>query len=131
MAREDEVNPVIGSAEYAFEHTALVTLNTEGIQSAAKFIYKKVCAESYRPQTWREQPLHIVPPTPFDPIHPKTKLTLDYIFLISALNFSFWSDKEASNGRFAIEWRQSWTDTESPNTTWSGYWSLLAAINKG
>lgn len=129
----------------------MVTLNEKGIQTAATFvsafdalyslsftytntiqIYRRIISESYKPQTWRDQPLHLVPPCPFDPNHPKTRLVLDYIFLISALNFSFWSDKEESPQRFAIEWRRSWSEPpETPTRLWTGYWSLLAAINKG
>ncbi|KAH8114472.1 hypothetical protein DFH11DRAFT_1688975 [Phellopilus nigrolimitatus] len=56
----------------------------------------------------------------------------DWIFLISALNFSFWSDKEGSadgeRTRFGVEWRSGWGSDE--RRVWTGYWSLVAAVNR-
>jgi len=69
---------------------------------------------------------------PYNPNNPKTKLVLDYIFLVSALNFSFWSDKERESERYGVEWRLGWSSPyDGPTEVWTGYWSLLAAINKG
>ena len=82
----------------------------------------------YSPCTWRTQPLHIVPPQPYSPSDPKTKATLDWIFLVSSLNFSFWSDLP-SDKRFGIEWRKAWDSDE--RVVHTGYWSLVAALNRG
>lgn len=53
---------------------------------------------------------------------------LDWIFLISALNFSFWSEKEGRPDRYGVEWRTAWISKEKK--VWSGYWSLVASLNR-
>lgn len=83
--------------------------------------------DEYTPRTWRTQPLHLCPPEPYHPDAPGTRATLDWIFLVSALNFSFWSPY--TKGRYAVEWRTGWDDPEY--TLHTGYWCLLAAINRG
>lgn len=86
-------------------------------------------AESYTPRTWRAQPLHICPPEPYSASDPLTRECLNWIFLISSLNFSFWSEREGSEERYGVEWRTGWdTETRAVHT---GYWSLVAALNRG
>lgn len=89
----------------------------------------RMFVESYTPRTWRTQPLHICPPEPFSTSDPLTKECLNWIFLISSLNFSFWSEREGSEERYGVEWRAGW-DTET-RTIHTGYWSLVAALNRG
>ena len=87
---------------------------------------------AYSPRTWRTIPLHLLPPDDdrIEPIlNPLAKPTLDWVFLISALNFSFWSQYEGTDKRYAVEWREGWG--LEGRKTWNGYWSLLAAINRG
>jgi len=92
-------------------------------------IQEKLRSESYTPRTWRTHPLHICPPEPYSPSDPLTKATLNWIFLISSLNFSFWSEKEGQPDRYGIEWRAGWDLEEK--VIWTGYWSLVAALNRG
>jgi hypothetical protein len=73
--------------------------------------------------------LHICPPEPYSPEDPLTKDTLNWIFLISSLNFSFWSEKEGQHDRYGVEWRADWKSEKS--VVWTGYWSLVAALNRG
>jgi hypothetical protein len=54
---------------------------------------------------------------------------LDWIFLISALNFSFWSEREGLPNCYGVEWQEGWES--SRRSVWTGYWSLVAALNKG
>jgi len=86
--------------------------------------------QSYTPTIWRQNPMHLSPPTPFDPTHPGVKQTLDWIFLISALNFSFWSELEGQPTRYGVTWRAGW-DESLPEQKWEGYWSLVASLNRG
>jgi Potential Queuosine, Q, salvage protein family len=86
-------------------------------------------SETYTPRTWRTNPLHLLPPEPFHLSDPKTKACLDWIFVISSLNFSFWSEKDDHPDRYGVKWRESWTSDK--RTVWTGYWSLVAAINRG
>ncbi|THH02941.1 hypothetical protein EW145_g6675 [Phellinidium pouzarii] len=127
-----EGNPVVESAKYVFERTNLVSLDERGIEGAARYISQKLVEETYTPSTWRTHPLHLCPPTHFSRTDPCTRATLNWIFLISSLNFSFWSEKEGTeNGeheRFGVEWRAGWGSEE--RRVWTGYWSLVAAINR-
>ncbi|KAJ3556504.1 hypothetical protein NM688_g1993 [Phlebia brevispora] len=122
------VNPVVDGSNYALAATDLVQINEEGIKAAAKYISSKFKSDSYTPRTWRTHPLHLCPPEPYSPSDPRTAACLDWIFLISSLNFSFWSEREGHADRFGIEWREGW-DTEA-RTVHTGYWSLVAAIDK-
>jgi hypothetical protein len=64
---------------------------------------------------------------------PRTSASLDWIFLISSLNFSFWSEKCGSE-RYGVQWRESWTSGEKDGErvkVFTGYRSLVAAINRG
>lgn len=80
----------------------------------------------YTPRTWRTHPLHMLPPD--DGTLNGVEPVLNWIFLVSALNFSFWSELGDAE-RYAVEWRAGWASTERER--WSGYWSLVAAINRG
>ncbi|KIJ62549.1 hypothetical protein HYDPIDRAFT_114191 [Hydnomerulius pinastri MD-312] len=122
------VNPVIPSCEYALAETKLVQVSEVGVKNAAKYISQKMLAESYSPRTWRTHPLHICPPEPYSPTESLTKECLNWIFLISSLNFSFWSEKEGTSERYGVDWRKGW-DTEE-RTVHTGYWSLVAALNR-
>jgi len=64
---------------------------------------------------------------------PRTTASLDWIFLISSLNFSFWSDKRSSE-RYGVQWRESRTSGDKDGErvqVFTGYRSLVAAINRG
>jgi hypothetical protein len=67
---------------------------------------------------------------PFDPTDIRTKECLDWIFLVSALNFSFWSELNGLPTRYGVIWKTGW-DEDTEEQKWEGYWSLLAALNKG
>ena len=78
---------------------------------------------SYTPRTWRTHPLHLCPPEPYEP-NDDTRQVIDYIFLISSLNFSFWTDK-AEEHRYAVEWWNSWScrtyKLQAPVCVWGLY----------
>ncbi|ESK96171.1 conserved eukaryotic protein [Moniliophthora roreri MCA 2997] len=121
-------NPVKECAEYAYKKANLVRVNPEGVSIAARYIRDKLLSESYSPRTWRTHALHILPREPYSPSDSWNKTVLDWIFLISSLNFSFWSEKEGQPDRYGVEWQSSWDDKEKK--VWTGYWSLVAALNK-
>ena len=66
---------------------------------------------------------------PFKPEDPLNKSVLDWIFLISSLNFSFWSELEGKPDRYGVEWFSGWDSNE--HKVWTGYWSLVASLNRG
>ncbi|KAG1742305.1 uncharacterized protein EDB91DRAFT_306106 [Suillus paluster] len=121
-------NPVISSAEFVLEQTNVVKINNDAVKKAAQYILRKLSSESYTPRTWRTHPLHIFPPEPYDPDDIVTGACLNWIFLISSLNFSFWSEKEGQPDRYGVEWRTSWGSETT--TVHTGYWSLVAALNR-
>jgi Potential Queuosine, Q, salvage protein family len=92
-------------------------------------IGNRLVKDGYTPRTWHSHPLHLGPPEPYDPAHPGTRATLDWIFLISALNFNFWSHLNGSDDCFGVEWREGWDNERRMVHT--GYWSLVAALDRG
>ncbi|KAG8214536.1 hypothetical protein J3R82DRAFT_9597 [Butyriboletus roseoflavus] len=122
------INPVVPSCEHALAETNIVHISEDGVKKAAEYISLRMFMESYTPRTWRTHPLHICPPEPYSASDPLTKACLNWIFLISSLNFSFWSEREGSAERYGVEWRKGWdTETRAVHT---GYWSLVAALNR-
>ncbi|TRM63880.1 hypothetical protein BD626DRAFT_401421 [Schizophyllum amplum] len=121
-------NPVIDGCKFAHERTDIVEIDEEGVYAAAQYIHHKMSSESYSPQTWRTHPLHIIPDDR-RPLHDAANVrVLDWLFLISSLNFSFWSEKEGSPARYGVEWQESWTSPKP--RVYTGYWSLVAALNR-
>ncbi|KAI0753368.1 hypothetical protein C8Q80DRAFT_1096903 [Daedaleopsis nitida] len=124
----DGVNPVLETSKWAVGEIGLVRPNEDGIRSAATFIHEQMQREAYVPRTWRTHPLHICPAEPFSWAEPSTHACLNWIFLISSLNFSFWSELEGQEGRYGVEWRQGWNSDRM--VVHKGYWSLVAAIDR-
>ncbi|KAJ5718415.1 hypothetical protein N7488_004061 [Penicillium malachiteum] len=103
---------VLESAQYIFDNAIDVALNPTQIKEAAEFIWRLMQKKAYSTQTWSEHELH-----------PKTKdeSTVDFIFTMDLLNFSFWSEEKDDSKRFSIEYRDK---------KWTGYWSLVAALQR-
>ncbi|XP_038054260.1 queuosine salvage protein-like [Patiria miniata] len=87
-----------------------VTISEDGATDVANMIFKSLKKNEYSVEAWKQHDLH-----------PKlmTKETVDWIFVLDTLNFSFWS--EANDKRFLVDYRGS---------LHSGYWALCAAINR-
>ncbi|OOF99218.1 hypothetical protein ASPCADRAFT_204878 [Aspergillus carbonarius ITEM 5010] len=102
---------VLQNAQYAFDNAIDVALNPSKTKEAAETIWRMMQKKEYSTQTWSEHELH-----------PKSKdeSTVDFIFTMDLLNFSFWSELP-SEKRFAIEYR---------GRKWTGYWSLVAALQR-
>ncbi|KAH9983017.1 hypothetical protein BJV74DRAFT_852403 [Russula compacta] len=124
----DAINPVVASAEFVLENINLVQINDDGVTAAAQYIGNRLVKDGYTPRTWRTHPLHLCPPEPYDPAHPGTRATLDWIFLISSLNFSFWSHLSGRDDCFGVEWREGWDSDR--HVVHTGYWSLVAALDR-
>ncbi|KAF5382442.1 hypothetical protein D9615_002713 [Tricholomella constricta] len=112
---EELTNPVISTSEFAYKATDIVQINNDGVKMAAKHIRQKLLKESYTPH-------------PYVAADPKNKSILNWIFLISSLNFSFWSEKEGRPERYGVEWQDKWHSEDKK--VWTGYWSLVAALNR-
>ncbi|KLU81023.1 hypothetical protein MAPG_00118 [Magnaporthiopsis poae ATCC 64411] len=102
---------VLEDAEYVYDNSIDVALDMRGTKSAAEAIYSVMQHRGYSTATWSEHELH-----PKD----KDDATVAFIFTMDLLNFSFWSELPDGE-RFAVEYR---------GKTWTGYWSLVAALQR-
>lgn len=102
---------VLEDAEYIYDNSTDVALDMRGTKTAASSIWTLIQEKQYSTRDWSQHELH-----------PKAKdeSTVDFIFLMDLLNFSFWSDG-ALPEQYAVEYR---------GKTWTGYWSLVAAIQR-
>ncbi|XP_035229912.1 queuosine salvage protein-like isoform X2 [Stegodyphus dumicola] len=87
-----------------------VTISQDGVKKAANLIIKGFQSDHIDLKTWKTHPLN-----PKDPMLP---FTVDWIFLVDTLNFSFWSEP-------GKEYRITYH-----GETYTGYWSLCAAVNR-
>lgn len=104
---------VLQSAEYIVDNSIDIFLSRENIVTAAESIYNGMQRQSYSTQTWSSHDLH---PKPDD-----GESTVDYIFTMDLLNFSFWSAEEDPERKFAIKYK---------GQQYTGYWSLVALLNR-
>ena len=102
---------VLKSAEYIYDNAVDVSISSQHTKAAAETIWKLMQEKNYSTQTWSEHELH-----------PKAKdeSTVNFIFTMNLLNFSFWSELSEEE-RFAVEYK---------GTKWTGYWSLVAALQR-
>ncbi|KAK4189818.1 hypothetical protein QBC35DRAFT_472284 [Podospora australis] len=108
----DPETGVLESAEYVYNNSIDVALDMRASKAAATAIYSQMQQKAYSPATWSEHDLH-----------PKAEGgpdTVAFIFTMDLLNFCFWSELSEEK-RFAIEYR---------GKRWTGYWSLVAALQR-
>lgn len=103
---------VLEAAQYVFDNAIDVAVSREFTQEAAETIWRLMQKKEYSTQTWSEHELHP---------QAKDESTVDFIFTMDLLNFSFWSAEEEAPKRFCIEYR---------GKLWTGYWSLVAALQR-
>ncbi|POS87327.1 hypothetical protein EPUL_001030 [Erysiphe pulchra] len=102
----EDTTQVLDGAEYVFHNSIDVSLSLQGVKSAASMLYNKMSSENFSTQNWS---LH--------ELHPKAKdeRTVDFIFTMDLLNFSFWSEN-SSEERFAVEYKdKKWTGDKDSN----------------
>lgn len=102
---------VLEGAEYVYDNAIDVALDSQSCRRAAAMINDTMQRREYSTKTWSTHELH-----------PKLKdeSTVDFIFTMDLLNFSFWSERDEEE-RFAVEYR---------GKRWTGYWSLVAALQR-
>lgn len=96
---------VLSSAEYISCNSNHVSINYQQIPIVGDWIMQQMI--NYSTETWSSHKLH-----------PKTKdvNTLNWIFMVDLLNFSFWNTKDYT--------------VTLDSDTWRGYWTLCALINR-
>ena len=112
LSSSPEDTGVLESAKFICDNSIDVALDMIGTKSAAEIIYGQMIARDYSPKTWTAHELH-----------PKTKDegTVNFIFTMDLLNFSFFSDRSKVEERFAVEYK---------GKRWNGYWGLVAALQR-
>jgi hypothetical protein len=102
---------VLRHAEFIYDNSIDVNIDARATRAAAQLIWDQMQERSYSTETWSEHDLH-----------PKAKdeATLNFIFVMDLLNFSFWSEKPEGE-RYAVEYR---------GKRWTGYWSLVACLQR-
>ena len=102
---------VLESAEHVYNNAIDVALDRQGTKAAASTIWTLMQSKGYSTKTWSSHELH-----------PQTHdaAAVDFIFTMDLLNFCFWSE-DTPDERFSVEYR---------GKTWTGYWSLVAALQR-
>jgi hypothetical protein len=101
---------VLKDARYIYNNAIDVAIDYVGTKTAAYLIWDQMQAKHYSPKTWSSHELHP---------KAKTKETVEFIFTMDLLNFSFWPDKP--DEAFTVEYK---------GQHWTGYWSLVALIQR-
>ncbi|KAL9120326.1 MAG: hypothetical protein Q9187_003117 [Circinaria calcarea] len=102
---------VLKDAEYVCDNAADVTIDSSCTKAAASYIWARICEEGYSSKSWSTHELH-----------PKVKdrTAVEFIFTMDLLNFCFWSD-DPGGAPFTVDYH---------GTEWTGYWSLVAALQR-
>lgn len=102
---------VLQSAEFIYNNSTDVALDMRSTKAAAVLILDEMKKRAYSTTNWSQQPLHP---------QAKDEATVNFIFTMDLLNFSFWSEKSESD-RFGIVYK---------GTRWTGYFSLVALLQR-
>ncbi|RAR07077.1 hypothetical protein DDE82_003019 [Stemphylium lycopersici] len=102
---------VLENAQFIYDNSMDVALDMRSTKVAAQLVLKEMEKREYSTKTWSEHELH-----------PKSKdeNTVNFIFTMDLLNFSFWSEK-SDEERFAVVYK---------GKRWTGYWSLVAILQR-
>jgi len=102
---------VLESAEFVCDNSIDVSIVSGGTKSAASSIWRMIQEKDVSTNTWSDHELH-----------PKFKdeSTVNFIFTMDLLNFSFWSELDEEK-RFQVDYKDK---------KWTGYWSLVAILQR-
>ncbi|XP_075405956.1 queuosine 5'-phosphate N-glycosylase/hydrolase [Tenrec ecaudatus] len=99
------------SAKLIAESSRDVFVDAAGVRRVAELLLPKACGPELRVQGWKT--LHELNPQAAD------EAAVNWVFLVDTLNFSFWSESDEHKCRVGYK-----------GTTYSGFWSLCAAVNR-
>ena len=104
---------VLRDAEFIYNHSYDVALDMRHTKVAAISLLQQLKERGYSTKAWAEHALH-----------PKARdeCTVNFIFTMDLLNFSFWSEKSKEE-RFSVKYGEE-------GKSWTGYWSLVAALQR-
>lgn len=111
LKSEEPETRVLEGAEYVYDNAVDVAIDAKNTKAAAYMIFDQMQKKEYSTKTWSSHELH-----------PKSKdeSTVDFIFTMDLLNFSFWSEANEEE-RYAVEYN---------GKRYTGYWSLVAALQR-
>ncbi|NXG33885.1 QSPP protein, partial [Dromaius novaehollandiae] len=99
------------SARFIAEHSRDVSVEEEGARRLAEALFDKASAEEFGVAGWKR--LHELNP------RAASEEAVSWVFLVDTLNFSFWAERD--DHKCLVKYR---------GKTYSGYWSLCAAVNR-
>ncbi|RMZ77668.1 hypothetical protein DV738_g4248, partial [Chaetothyriales sp. CBS 135597] len=102
---------ILKSAEFICDNAVDVSISSPGTKAAAATLWTLIKERDFSTHSWAQHELH---PTARD------EATVNFIFTMDLLNFSFWSER-AEDQRAAIDYR---------GQRWTGYFSLVAALQR-
>lgn len=102
---------VLSHAQFIYDNSTDVALDMRSTKAAAQLILQEMQKRAYSTKTWSAQPLHP---------QAKDESTVNFIFTLDLLNFSFWSEKTEED-RFAVVYQ---------GKRWTGYSSLVALLQR-
>ncbi|KAJ2687782.1 hypothetical protein IWW39_002662 [Coemansia spiralis] len=108
---ESAVSRVLSSAHFINTHSQDVFVPQDGVKRAASQILRRMQSLGYSTADWKK---HTLTPSIAD-AH-----AVEWIFLVDALNFSFWCDQPPSR-QYSVT---------LDGKTYRGYWTLCAAVNR-
>ncbi|GAA99594.1 uncharacterized protein L969DRAFT_94046 [Mixia osmundae IAM 14324] len=115
-----EAGGVLRSCLSVEEDLQDVRVPQASIRTAAAQVCSALNAQSL--QKWSDELLH-----PRPDLHAEDFIA-SWIFLVSVLNFSFWSERQ--EGRYAVQWRSGCDGKGDETKLHTGYWSLLACLHR-
>ncbi|KAJ2106081.1 hypothetical protein IW146_007945, partial [Coemansia sp. RSA 922] len=105
----EDGSQVLSSAQFINSHSQDVFVPLDGVKRAARQILTRMKSVGYSTADWKK---HTLTPSIAN------SQAIEWIFLVDALNFSFWSDQP----------RQYSVTLDGK--TYHGYWTLCAAVNR-
>lgn len=114
IGQKDEGPPetkVLENAQFIYDNSVDVAIDMRCTKLAAQSVLVEMEKREYSTKTWSEHELHP---------QSKDESTINFIFTMDILNFSFWSDKSEAE-RFAVVYK---------GKRWTGYWSLVALLQR-
>ncbi|KAF1461624.1 Queuosine salvage protein, partial [Megadyptes antipodes antipodes] len=99
------------SARFIAGNSKDVSVDEEGARRVAESLFDKASAAEFGLAGWKS--LHELNP------RAASEEAVDWVFLVDTLNFSFWSEQEEQ--KYMVKYK---------GKTYSGYWSLCAAVNR-
>ncbi|XP_006008967.2 queuosine salvage protein isoform X1 [Latimeria chalumnae] len=99
------------SGKFITENSKDVFIENKGVREVAELLCEKAATKEFSIEGWKS--LHELNPQKMD------EAALNWVFAVSTLNFSFWSERE--DAKCLVKYKDK---------TYSGYWALCAAFNR-